>query len=266
MYDDFETKTSLNYLEKVLPVVVEPVCLLGGWGVYFNVNKEFRKRLGKNYLGSRDIDFGFFIDKKWSQKQLKESSFAKTLELLETKLGFELQGARLRKDFHTIEEKELPAETAKQVPLSFLFPLYIDLMVSNSHPGIKKVVGIEPYGEPMLEKVFLHPEYRAELKEFKKKIWLPKPEILLATKLSSVNQRNKNDKRLKDILDIIALLMFSEKPVKELKNGLFQLVSYPKAKRTIQSFKENNFAQASNIISWVTVQEIKISMEIILVK
>ena len=60
--------------------------------------------------------------------------------------------------------------------------------------------------------------------------------------------------------------MFSEKPVKELKNGLFQLVSYPKAKRTIQSFKENDLAQASNIISGVTVQEIKISMETILVK
>lgn len=266
MYDEFETKTSLRYLQKVIPVVVEPICLIGGWGVYFNVNKEFRKRFGKDYLGSRDIDFGFFIDTKWNQKQLSESSFARTLDLLEKELKFELQGERLRKDFHIIEEKELSVETAKQVPLSFLFPLFIDLMVSNSHPGLKKVVGFEPFSEPMLETVFRHPEYRTELKEFNKKVWLPKPEILLATKLNSVNQRSKSDKRLKDILDIIGLLMFSEKTAKELKADLFKLLPQPKAKHSIEGIKENELAQASSIISGITTQEIKTNFEIISVK
>ncbi|MBI2598421.1 MAG: hypothetical protein HYW50_04450 [Candidatus Diapherotrites archaeon] len=266
MYDEFETKTSLQYLQKVMPVVVEPICLIGGWGVYFNVNKQYRKRFGRDYLGSRDIDFGFFIDKNWSKEQLKKSSFARTLELLEKELKFELQGERLRKDFHIIEEKELSVETAKHVPLSFLFPLYIDLMVSNSHPDFKKVVGFEPFSEPMLEKVFKNPDYRTELKEFNKKLWLPKPEILLATKLNSVNQRSKSDKRLKDILDIIALTMFSEKPVKELKTGLFDLIPHPKAKQTIQGLKENELAQASSTISGITVQEIKTNLEVISVE
>lgn len=115
MYDEFETKTSLGYLDKVLFVVAEPVCIFGGWGIYFTVNKEFRKRFERDYIGSRDIDLGFYIDKKWSEKQLKESSFARTLNLLENELGFKLQGFRLRKDFHFIEKKELASKANQMI-------------------------------------------------------------------------------------------------------------------------------------------------------
>jgi hypothetical protein len=34
-------------------------CLLGGWAVYYLVNKNFQKVTGRTYIGSRDIDLVF---------------------------------------------------------------------------------------------------------------------------------------------------------------------------------------------------------------
>ncbi len=59
MYQDQETKTSFHYLNKVINSLEEPICLLGGWAVYFSVNERFEKEKGYPYLGSRDIDLGF---------------------------------------------------------------------------------------------------------------------------------------------------------------------------------------------------------------
>ena len=59
MYQEFETRTSYNYLQKVISVLQEPVCILGGWAVFLQVNKNFQKAQGRPYLGSRDIDLGF---------------------------------------------------------------------------------------------------------------------------------------------------------------------------------------------------------------
>lgn len=45
MYDDFETGTSYRYLQTVITALEEPICLLGGWGVYFQVNQHFKEML-----------------------------------------------------------------------------------------------------------------------------------------------------------------------------------------------------------------------------
>ncbi len=63
LYSKFETETSYQYLKRIIEVLNEPVCLLGGWAVYLTVNTRFRESQGRNYLGSRDIDIGFHVDK-----------------------------------------------------------------------------------------------------------------------------------------------------------------------------------------------------------
>lgn len=243
MYDEFETNTSLNFLDKVLPITAEPGCLIGGWAIYFTVNEQFRKRLGRNYLGSRDIDLGFYIDKKWSERQLRNSAFAKTLSVLENKLDFKLQGFRLRKDFHLLHEKELKAEDAKAVPSPFLFSLFVDLAVNETHPKFRKAFGFAPLPEPLLGMVFKNKKYRIALKK-DREIWLPAAEVLLATKLNSVNHRNKEDKRAKDIMDITALLLFAKPGTKKLLKNLWQLCPQKKAIGTIKKTgeKEKEFA------------------------
>ena len=41
MYRDEETKISYKYLQEVIEQLDEPICLMGGWAVYFIVNDLF---------------------------------------------------------------------------------------------------------------------------------------------------------------------------------------------------------------------------------
>ena len=47
MYHDKETKISYHYLQQVIMHLEEPLCLLGGWAVYFTVNSNFEKERGR---------------------------------------------------------------------------------------------------------------------------------------------------------------------------------------------------------------------------
>ena len=88
MYPEFETRTSYKYLQKVISALEEPICIIGGWAVFFHVNKSFQKAQGRPYLGSRDIDLGFHLDNNATIEQMKNSSLAKSIEILEKELRF----------------------------------------------------------------------------------------------------------------------------------------------------------------------------------
>ncbi len=47
MYKEFETRTSYNYLKEVIKNLNEPICILGGWAVFFHVNEKFEKAQDK---------------------------------------------------------------------------------------------------------------------------------------------------------------------------------------------------------------------------
>ena len=59
MYKDTETEISYKYLKIVISELKEPICILGGWAVFFAVNKNYQKQALRVYIGSRDIDVGF---------------------------------------------------------------------------------------------------------------------------------------------------------------------------------------------------------------
>jgi hypothetical protein len=76
LYAKYETDTSFDYLEKIIDILDEPICILGGWAVYLTVNKKFKEDLGPDYLGSRDIDLDlnpkdFVIIKRSNMEQIK---------------------------------------------------------------------------------------------------------------------------------------------------------------------------------------------------
>ncbi len=100
MYEPHEIVISYRYLKTVVSRLEEPICLIGGWAVYHHVNKNFKKTTGRNYIGSRDIDLGFHFEKDWSEKDLRESTFARSLRVIEDKLGFVPVGFRYLKEFH----------------------------------------------------------------------------------------------------------------------------------------------------------------------
>ena len=54
--------------------------------------------------------------------------------------------------------------------------------------------------------------------EFGKKLLLPKPELILATKINSIKNRDKEHKRIKDLCDIAAITLYSGTPINKLIN------------------------------------------------
>jgi hypothetical protein len=223
LYSDFETETSYVYLQKIVNILNEPVCILGGWAVYFTVNLAFQKDQGRNYLGSRDIDLGFHLNKNCTRKQLKNSTIGNAFKLLE-KQCFKPLGFRYYKDIHIDTGKELTSEQSAKTPTHDIFQIYIDPIVNEIHPMFREVFGFDPVDEPLLSYVFQDKTFRTELTEFNKRLWLPAPEILLATKLKSVCYRTKDEKLIKDICDIYILSWYSPKTFHQLKNDVHTFI------------------------------------------
>lgn len=249
MYKEFETRMSYKYLKEVINNLKEPICILGGWAVFFHVNKRFEKAQGRPYLGSRDIDLGFNI---------KQSTLAQTIKILTEKLNFKPLSFRFMKEIHTETEEEILE--GKIVPTHFIFPMYIDLIVDSIPADFKKIFGFNPINEPLLKVVFEKKEY-VIIKEFEKKLLLPNPELLLAMKINSLPCRDREHKRIKDICDIFALAWYTD-----LNPEKFDLLRYLKKSSLKKcSLDKEDYLKASAQIGH-DAQEIKRIFDILLSK
>lgn len=253
MYEPVELQISERYLEKVFKVVKGNICLLGGWATYHIVNKNFEKATGRKYIGSRDIDIGFHIDKNWSEEQLKKSGFCAAIRQIEN-MGFISVSFRLVKDFDIETGKELtPVESAK-LPQYQIFNLFVDPVVDYIHPKIKPLLGFVPIDEPLLSLVFTK-QLSATAKLFGTNVLLPKTHVLLAMKLNSVVNRDQEHKRIKDIADIYALLWYSDMKIAKLKDHLLSIYPEEKARKTTRDFTREEIERVSTAIG-VSAREI----------
>jgi len=239
MYKEFETKTSYNYLRNVIKNLNEPICILGGWAVFFHVNKNFEKSQGRPYLGSRDIDLGFNIS-----GNLKQSALSKTILILTEKLNFKPLSFRLMKEIHIETEEEI--KDGQIVPAHFIFPMYVDLIVDSIPKDFKKIFGFNPIDEPLLKILFEKREFIIK-KEFGKKLLIPKQELLLAMKATSLPNRDKEHKKIKDICDMFALAWYSDINFDEV--NLTKYVSKKILKKCLKSITNKDFERASVWIS-----------------
>lgn len=215
MYPKYETGISQGHLTAIFSEMKEPVCLLGGWAVYLTVNARFSQDQGRNYLGSRDIDLGFHIDPAWSKDDLQKSALAQSVKILADR-GFVGLGSRFVKHYDINTKEELTEAQARKKPSYDLFQLYIDPMADNPHADAAEIVGFPLLDEPLLSHVFSGEKF-VSMGEFGGKFKMPAPEILVSTKLKSAPNRTKDDKRIKDISDLYALLWYSEVEFGELK-------------------------------------------------
>lgn len=158
LYEPNEIKTSEKQLMKIFQQLPSTICLLGGWAAYHIVNKNFEKAHGRKYIGSRDIDLGFHINKEWTEKQLARSKFARAIRILEN-MNFRCISFRLVKDFDLDTGRELTPEESTRLPLYQIFQLYVDPIVDNIHPKIKDLLGFVPIDEPLLSLVFNNKMY-----------------------------------------------------------------------------------------------------------
>lgn len=252
-YQPSETETSQKQLHNIFKQLKAPLCLLGGWAVYYIVNENFQKVTGRTYIGSRDIDLGFHINKNWSCEQLEKSEFINSIKTLEN-MGFRSVSFRLFKDFNIDSGQELTPEESTKLPLYQIFQLYIDPIVDNIHPEIRNMLGFVPIDEPFLSLVFQKAMHTI-VPFFGIAMMLPKPHVLLAMKLNSAPRRDKEHKLIKDIADIYALLWHSNIPLPQLKNQLFSICSKEKTRQTIRSFTKQDFVSVSPLLG-ITPQEL----------
>jgi hypothetical protein len=240
MYDDFEVMISRRYLDKITEVLDEPIVMLGGWAVYLSVNENYRKVTGREYIGSRDIDLGFHMG-----ESSKSQTLIDVIDTLEKELGFSPLSFRFLKEVHRETGLELDQETARRTPSYDIFPLYVDLIVDHIPYNFKETYGFNPVDETLLKRIFENENERSEITFLGKNLWLPSPNVLLATKVKSYPSRDKEHKRIKDMCDIISLLLFSKGWTKDT---VVKLVG----KEVFQKFKdilrEEDMIEASGII------------------
>ena len=208
LYDRVERESALDGLNYIVARLPEPFLLLGGWAIYVTVNDSFREEHGSHYLGSRDIDVCFHIDPKVNGSELKNSTFAKAIVIVQ-ELGYLPHGSCLyckmiRRDTGEI----LTEDVARSILIHEIFYLYVDMMVDTIHPLQKEIFGFNVLDEPILARVFEEqPGVMVNLGGCN--ILVPPPSILLATKLRSLPHRTKDDKRVKDACDIYSILWHS---------------------------------------------------------
>lgn len=244
MYKEFETRTSYEYLQKVIAVLEEPVCILGGWAVFFHVNKNFQLAQGRPYLGSRDIDVGFHLGKNATVEEMKRSSLAKSISILQNNLGFEPLAFRFFKDLHTETGKE--AASSESIPAHLRFPMYVDVIVDNIPKQFKAVFGFQPIDEPLLQCAFSEENCRTVLKEFNRKLLLPTLEVLFGTKAHSLAGRDKQHKRVKDLCDIFALLWYGSSTPQEIAAKAARFIQIPQFRQTLAKLQQEDYEQAAD--------------------
>lgn len=241
MYEEFETRTSYKYLRQVIDCLQEPVCILGGWAVFFHVNKKFQESQGHPYLGSRDIDVGFHIDKNTSANALQKSSLVQSIKILE-KLNFKSVSFRMFKDIHTETGQEIIE--GKNTPSHYVFPMYVDLIVDNISPTLKEIIGFTPIDEPLLELAFSGES--TLVKEFDKKVLLPSVTLLLAMKINSLPQRQKDHKKTKDLCDIFSLLWYADIDMKTTKEKLLKITTKNKIQKCLRHIANEDLEKTSS--------------------
>lgn len=250
MYKEKEVELSEIWLKNIFSLKYN-MCLIGGWAVYESVTRNYEEDKGRQYIGSKDIDIGFHIDKTWNLDQLMNSDYLKLFQHLE-KNNFTWVGYRFFKGYDYETKRELTKEEMSQKPSFDIIEFYIDPIVDKLNPLLKEKLLINPIDEPLLSLVFENKLIKKiNLRNHKKiNAIIPNPEALLAMKFNSVDDRTKDHKRIKDITDIFALIWYSDLELDEIRDKISALKNIKEMEKTISRFKDSELKQVSNIINY----------------
>jgi hypothetical protein len=237
MYPKAETEISRRYLLSILEELRTRYCLIGGWAVYYLVNGRYRDTHMREYLGSRDIDLGFP-----DVEGLRDAD-----NVLTGKMGFEQLSFRYVKYLNYDTGEEMVQEDARNVPLHMLVELFVDAMIPGQAGEARDVVGFEPPDEPILTRVFTDVNNITNVNIAGRNVNVPEPELLLAMKLNSVGNRAKDHKRMKDLCDITALCLFTEKGLDEIIGGGLAHADPEKLLRFESTLDDDVYLQVSEL-------------------
>ena len=219
------------------------MCLLGGWAVHATVGSRYRLACGREYIGSRDIDLGFHFEGDEGAEAVRGSALAGTVRSLEG-IGYEGAAFRMVKYYARDTRRPLSREEASRVPLYDMFAMYVDLMVDNAPPGAKEALGFVPADEPMIGHAMAG-GLSDEVDEFGGRALLPRPEVLLASKIVSMPRRQDGHKRWKDIADMYALAWHSGVETGELRAAVLGLLPQGSLAGALGAVGDGDFGQAA---------------------
>jgi len=201
--------------------------IIGGWGVFLHVKKEYQKAFGKEYLKSRDIDV--FIDAK------DEKSFLKIIK----DLGFKESAYYFRYEliYDREEKKIVSSEEAKKRHVFNLIYVFLDVF-SN-----RKTEKLGSWVLPELEKAEIEKIDNCPVLDI---------DSLLSLKITSFFEREKLDKELKDACDIYALFFYSGNKFKlnlKLKKSIEKIISRDDLQNYIAENVLGDSSKASLVVS-----------------
>lgn len=219
LYDEKVTTLSLKTLRTIADMIDVPLCLCGGWAVYFTVNEFFKQKKNREYIGSQDIDLGFSLPSMMTKKQLEDTTLFKTLEALES-LGFESEGFRYKKQIQINAKKEDTDTIADDV-----FVLYVDVLVNSYPPSLYDLHPNFFIQVPLIEKAYQKKKNQVQLSMISERLFMPSRPILTAMKIQSFPNRGiSHHKKIKDLCDIYSLLWFSDSSIHENMNNVCSVI------------------------------------------
>lgn len=197
----------------VVETTAPPVCLLGGWAVHLHVTDAFQTEHGRQYIGSRDIDLGVYVDPEWDVETLNSKPVATTLTAVESEMAYNRGRFGFYQYFHRLTKELLSDEEAADYPQHEVFRVDIDVLPSTEDlDAFEEAFGFRPPADPPLEPVFTDGDFQV-LDEFvewdaPEEVRLAPRAILGAMKVRAFPDRDRSHKRLKDLCDLHALLWY----------------------------------------------------------
>lgn len=250
-YVDELTDISARALLPLCHTLVPPTCLLGGWAVHFHVNDGFQRAYGRDYIGSRDVDFGFHVDPGWSREELLGSPIGESIRRVKD-AGYQPLSFRFVRYFDQETGEALTEAESQALPAHRVFQLYLDMIADTPDLGhFRDVLGFSPPAEPLLAAVFSDGA-GASLGELQQwdipdSVLIADPELLACMKIRAIPDRNREQKRVKDVADLHALLWYP-RAYDEMRQAIRSRVSADDIEQLGEQLDTAIYAQAANLL------------------
>lgn len=226
LYDERITTVSLDALKTIADMIDFPVCVCGGWAVYFTVNEFFKEKKERTYIGSQDIDIGFSISPMSSKSELSSTTLLRMLDILESK-GFQPEGFRYKKEM-TLEGQKKKS-----------FVLYVDILVNSYPPSLYDIYPNCFFEVPLIEQVYSDKGNQVSLQMISENLFMPTRPILTAMKIKSFPSRGQSHhKKIKDLCDLYSLLWFSNTSIHQNMNDALLFTDTQSLRRVKETIQE----------------------------
>jgi len=243
LYDERITKFSLDTLKTIVKLINFPICVCGGWAVYYTINDIFKQKKNREYIGSQDIDIGFSLRPMMTKSELESTNLFKILKILESN-GYRPEGFRYRKDF-TYSEIGIEDDKEKNET----FTLYVDILVNSYPPSLNDIYPNCFFEVPLIEQVYNNTQYQVKLSSISDDLFIPTREILTAMKIQSLSARGDvHHKKVKDLCDIYGLLWYSKKPVSEIIGDVLNFINVNSIERLRESVNKNLMSECEGYL------------------